>query len=145
MVRAHLNGWVAAVLLAVLAVNLSHAQLTEAEKTQLLNQHNAFRCMHEEPGMTWNATLATQAQAWADKIKNDYSTSCWGPHSDALSSYRNGAVIPADHCIASVGGIATCCAIYSCINDICTRTAKVLATEREAQRGCAFIHAWAAG
>lgn len=66
--------------------------LTADEEADLLDQHNALRCMHEEPAMAWDATLASQAQAWADQIKADSPDKCQGAHSDRASSFRNGAV-----------------------------------------------------
>jgi len=37
-----------------------------AEMQELLDVHNMYRCMHNVPPMTWDATIAANAQAWAD-------------------------------------------------------------------------------
>ena len=66
------------------------AQVDAQEYVSFLDQHNVYRCMHDAPAMSWDATLASQAQAWADQIKADSPTQCQGSHSS--SDLRNGAV-----------------------------------------------------
>lgn len=43
--------------------------LTQAQNDALVAQHNAFRCLHGAPPMTYDATMASTAQNWADQLK----------------------------------------------------------------------------
>jgi len=36
------------------------------EMQQVLDKHNVYRCMHGVPALTWDADIASSAQAWAD-------------------------------------------------------------------------------
>eukprot|EP00928_Gymnodinium_smaydae_P035216 TRINITY_DN2481_c1_g1_i9.p1 TRINITY_DN2481_c1_g1~~TRINITY_DN2481_c1_g1_i9.p1 ORF type:complete len:252 (-),score=40.26 TRINITY_DN2481_c1_g1_i9:192-947(-) len=42
------------------------AALTDAEKQQMLERHNLYRCMHDVDLMTWDDSIAETAQTWAD-------------------------------------------------------------------------------
>lgn len=37
-----------------------------AEMQEMLDSHNAYRCMHNVPPMTWDSAIAENAQEWAD-------------------------------------------------------------------------------
>jgi len=48
-------------------------ELDDATKKELLDRHNAYRCMHEAAPMTWDGTIAEVAQSWADKGKFEHA------------------------------------------------------------------------
>jgi hypothetical protein len=55
------------------------AAVTPAEKQDILDCQNAFRCMHGVPDFTWDDRIAANAQAWADK----------GQYGHSPGTYRN--------------------------------------------------------
>jgi len=50
----------------LLALSGASAAVSETDKTEVLFQHNLLRCMHGAGQLTWDDTLASEAQAWAD-------------------------------------------------------------------------------
>eukprot|EP00281_Chroomonas_sp_CCMP1168_P022975 CAMPEP_0206229044 /NCGR_PEP_ID=MMETSP0047_2-20121206/9485_1 /ASSEMBLY_ACC=CAM_ASM_000192 /TAXON_ID=195065 /ORGANISM="Chroomonas mesostigmatica_cf, Strain CCMP1168" /LENGTH=314 /DNA_ID=CAMNT_0053652313 /DNA_START=37 /DNA_END=978 /DNA_ORIENTATION=+ len=65
--------------------------LDQKMKDDLLAQHNAVRCMHGAPPMTWDDGVATFAQLWADKLKADSPDKCQMKHSTSNSAFRQNA------------------------------------------------------
>jgi cysteine-rich secretory family protein len=72
--------WVTAVVAAVLvaapgpamaAPPGTGATITEAEKQEILDQHNLFRAEVGSPPLVWDDTIATGAQNWADAKQAD--------------------------------------------------------------------------
>merc|ERR1719195_701423 len=43
--------------------------LDETMKNELLDRHNAYRCMHGAAPVTWDDTTALNAQSWATEIE----------------------------------------------------------------------------
>jgi pathogenesis-related protein 1 len=63
------------------------SQITVAERTSILNQHNQARAatgaVPAIPGLVWDATLANKAQGWANIIGPSKHSEC---HSGSFSS-----------------------------------------------------------
>jgi uncharacterized protein YkwD len=57
--------WLAALL--ALAFPAAAEGITAAERDSLLGLHNAYRAQHCVPALSWSASLAASAQAWAEK------------------------------------------------------------------------------
>lgn len=51
---------------------------TAAEIQQWLQAHNTYRALHGVPPVTWSATVAASAQAWADTCPSGHSGSGYG-------------------------------------------------------------------
>jgi len=51
---------------------------TAAEIQQWLQAHNTYRALHGVPPVTWSATVAASAQAWADTCPSTHSGSGYG-------------------------------------------------------------------
>ena len=54
--------------LSVFALNTAHA-LDATQQTEMVTAHNKYRSIVGVPALTWSSTLATTAQAYADKLK----------------------------------------------------------------------------
>lgn len=54
---------------------LQAGEALSEEMQQVLDQHNVYRCMHDVPLLSWDAEIAEQAQAWADR--GIYAHSSW--------------------------------------------------------------------
>jgi len=52
-----------------------HCAAITAEMQATLDKHNVYRCMHEIPAFTWDAAIAANAQAHADKGVYEHSAS----------------------------------------------------------------------
>jgi len=59
---------------------------TPAEITQWLQAHNNYRALHGVPPVTWSATVAASAQAWANTCPSRHSGSGYGENM-AYASY----------------------------------------------------------
>jgi pathogenesis-related protein 1 len=44
------------------------AQVTDADKAELMGQHNKWRAKYDVPPLVWDDTVARTAQQWADMI-----------------------------------------------------------------------------
>lgn len=51
---------------------------TPAEIQQWLQAHNHYRNLHGVPSVTWSATVALSAQAWANTCPSNHSSSGYG-------------------------------------------------------------------
>ena len=51
---------------------------TPAEIQEWLQVHNQYRSLHGVPPVTWSATVAASAQAWADTCPSGHSSSGYG-------------------------------------------------------------------
>lgn len=51
---------------------------TPAEIQEWLDAHNKYRSLHGVPPVTWSATVAASAQAWADTCPSGHSSSGYG-------------------------------------------------------------------
>jgi hypothetical protein len=60
-------------LVAVLA-GAADAAVSSAEKKEMLDLHNMYRCMAKVPALQWDDTLQKQAQSWADTGNTGHST-----------------------------------------------------------------------
>lgn len=49
--------------------------INEAMKNELLDRHNAFRCMHEATPMVWDDSIAQNAQSWATEVEGEMNHS----------------------------------------------------------------------
>jgi len=67
---------------SLLSLNATAATTSEEEEEEegltgemqaVLNQHNVYRCMHGVPPLTWNAAIARNAQAWANRGVYEHS------------------------------------------------------------------------
>jgi hypothetical protein len=61
-------------VLAASLVSMATAAITAAEKQQMLNEHNKYRCMAGVPDLIWDNNLAQKAQSWADTKPMGHST-----------------------------------------------------------------------
>lgn len=61
---------------------------TDAMKTEALERHNKYRCMHGVPLMTWDDDVAQFASDWADSMASRTSMS----HSEIADRTRDGVV-----------------------------------------------------
>lgn len=59
---------------------------------QTLDEHNVLRAKHCAPELTWNATLAAEAQAWAERCDFAHSS---GPYGENLSAGTSRTAIEA--------------------------------------------------
>jgi len=64
--------WLAAPL--CLATLAAAGSITAQEQQDMLDQHNIYRCMHAVPLFTWDAAIAANAQAHADKGQFTHSS-----------------------------------------------------------------------
>lgn len=62
-------------LLVAMLAGAAEAAVSSAEKKEMLELHNMYRCMAGVPALKWDVTLAKQAQSWADTGKTEHSTS----------------------------------------------------------------------
>lgn len=62
-------------LLAVALAAVAEAAVSDAEKNEMLDLHNMYRCMAGVPALEWDDALATKAQSWADTGNMGHSTS----------------------------------------------------------------------
>ena len=70
-------------ILLLLASRESNAQVSSGEQTTLLSAHNAYRATHCAGDLTWDATLASAAQAWADTCATEHTVLCSTDSSNA--------------------------------------------------------------
>jgi len=62
-------------LASIVAALYGAAQAITTEMQAVLDKHNVYRCMHGVPLLTWNDTIAKNAQTWADKKVYAHSSS----------------------------------------------------------------------
>jgi pathogenesis-related protein 1 len=58
----------AAALACLLPLRTASAEVTMADKTELLSQHSAWRAKYDVPPLVWDDAVALTAQKWADSI-----------------------------------------------------------------------------
>ena len=69
--------WKLALCAAVAAVIAAPALAADIEGP-MLNAHNAARAKHGVPPLSWSASLAKAAQAWADRCVFEHSSTNYG-------------------------------------------------------------------
>jgi len=62
-------------LLVAMLAGAADAAISSAEKKEMLDLHNMYRCMAGVPALKWDNTLQKQAQSWADTGNMGHSTS----------------------------------------------------------------------
>jgi hypothetical protein len=62
-------------LVVAMLAGAADAAVSSAEKKEMLDLHNMYRCMAGVPALKWDDTLQKQAQSWADLGKPEHSTS----------------------------------------------------------------------
>ena len=62
-------------LLVAMLAGAADAAISSAEKKEMLDLHNMYRCMAGVPALKWDNTLQQQAQSWADTGNMGHSTS----------------------------------------------------------------------
>jgi len=61
--------------LVVMLAAAAEGAVSSAEKKEMLDLHNMYRCMAGVPALQWDDALQTQAQSWADTGNTGHSTS----------------------------------------------------------------------
>jgi len=62
-------------LLVAMLAGAADAAVSPAEKKEMLDLHNMYRCMAGVPALQWDDTLQKQAQSWAESGNTGHSTS----------------------------------------------------------------------
>jgi len=62
-------------LLVAMLAGAADAAVSSAEKKEMLDLHNMYRCMAGVPPLKWDNTLQKQAQSWADTGNTGHSKS----------------------------------------------------------------------
>ncbi|KAG6890285.1 hypothetical protein C0992_002434 [Termitomyces sp. T32_za158] len=78
---SRLVSFVSIVLLALAGRTTSS---TQADDDNYLSLHNAARAQYSAASLTWNATLASEAQVWADRCVFEHSEGALGPYGGML-------------------------------------------------------------
>ena len=58
----------AAALACLLPMRTASAEVTAADKAELVGQHNAWRAKYDVPPLVWDDAVAQTAQQWADTL-----------------------------------------------------------------------------
>ena len=85
----------AAALACLLPMRIASAEVTAADKAELVGQHNARRAKYDVPPLVWDDAVAQTAQQWADTLARSgtlthrpdtpYGENIWTGSADSFS------------------------------------------------------------
>ncbi|KAG5733257.1 Protein PRY1 [Termitomyces sp. T112] len=78
--------YLAPFLSAVLLAASAFAQTSSSDIATYLSSHNTVRAQHGAAPLTWNTTLASKAQTWANKCVFKHSGGTLGPFGENLAA-----------------------------------------------------------